>query len=140
MRNCTTLLLLPLLFFLSVSPVFALKKRVYQNTTSTTSTTTSPTVSVRLSANHQNLLLSFSNLNLTKSVSYELTYLSNNIEQGIFGSVDPQKSNSDSRSLYFGTCSKRDCTLHKNITGASLTVTLKLKTNKTITKRYKIKV
>jgi hypothetical protein len=138
MRNCITLLLLSLLLLTTAAPVHALKKRVYRSTN--TATITSPGVSVKLSANHQNLLINFSGLNLAQSVSYELTYLANNIEQGVYGSVDPKKSNSDSRNLYFGTCSKNACTLHKNIANTSLTITLKLKNNKSQIRRYKIKV
>lgn len=138
MRKCILVLLLSLLFLITAIPAHALKKRVYKTTS--TATIISPTVSVKLSANHQNLLINFSSLNLAQSVSYELTYLANNIEQGVYGSVDPKKSNSDSRNLYFGTCSKNACTLHKNITNTSLTITLKLKSNKSQIRRYKIKV
>lgn len=136
MRKCILVLLLSLLFLVTAIPAHALKKRIYK----TTGTATAPAVSVKLSSNHQNLLLNFSGLNLAQSVSYELTYLANNIEQGVYGSVDPKKSNSDSRNLYFGTCSKNACTLHKNIANTSLTITLKLKSNKTQIRRYKIKV
>lgn len=127
-----------LFIFLFSSPSFALKKRVW--TKSSTAVSSYPWITVKLDRYHQNLILSFGSLNKSTSVSYELTYTGNETEQGIFGSIDPSKETSASRTLYFGTCSHKVCTLHKNIKNTRLEVRFKLTSGKTLIKRFRIKV
>lgn len=132
-----TLFLLFCFAFLSYTPALALKKRVW---TTTSSVGSSPFVSIRLSNWKQNVSLTFSNVKLCESITYEITYLSNNLEQGIFGSVKPSEGNTVRRSLLMGTCSHKVCVAHKNITNLRLTVTYKLTSGQPFTKRYRIKI
>jgi hypothetical protein len=55
------------------------------------------------------------------------------------GSITPAGS-TDSRDLYFGTCSHGVCTPHRGIQGATLLIETQLKSGKTHVKRYRIKV
>lgn len=84
--------------------------------------------------------LFLSNLNSATSVTYELTYQSNGISQGIIGTVTPSGSSSEQRALLFGTCSGGVCRYHSNITNAKLVITSKLKSGITTRKTYRIRV
>jgi len=135
-------------FFLSLityhflpSPVLAAKPRVWKTTQTTTATSaTRPTYSVKLRSDRRALNVTFNNVNTANSVSYELTYLSGDLEKGVFGSILSSEGNSATRSLLFGTCSKAVCTYHSNISNMQFKITAKLKTGKTLIKRYTIKV
>ena len=96
--------------------------------------------SAKLSRGTNSVILTLLNLSAVSRIDYILSYTANGIPQGVVGSVTPSGANSDSRDLYFGTCSKGVCTPHLNITNASLTVTTKLKSGGTYTKRYRIKI
>lgn len=95
--------------------------------------------SAKLSRATNSIVLSLFNLNKAKKVSYILSYTANGIDQGVVGAITPNGT-TDSRDLYFGTCSKGVCTAHYNITNATLTVTTTLSSGGITTKRYRIKV
>jgi len=129
------------LFFLTfASPALALKKRVWTGSSATSTVSTSPSASISMTNWKQNVSIRFYNLNLCQSVSYEITYLSNNLEQGIFGSVKASEGRSVSRSLFLGTCSKKVCVAHRNITNLYLTINYKLTSGQNIVKKYRIKI
>lgn len=123
------------------SPVLAAKPRVWKTTQKSTATSAGrPTYSVKLRSDRRALNITFNNVNTANSVTYELTYLSGNLEKGVFGSILPKEGNYATRSLLFGTCSKNVCTYHPNISGMQFKITAKLNTGKTLIKKYKIKV
>jgi len=127
-------------FFFPKAAVAA-KKRVWKVTpvSKGAAAATKPGASVSLRKDYQALIINFYGLNLTNSVSYELTYVANGIEQGVFGAVSPSEGNSTSKTLYFGTCSHAVCTPHKNLKQMRLTISFRLKTGKTLIKKYKVK-
>jgi hypothetical protein len=132
--------ILTIIIFLLLSlnfPALALKKRVWTSS-SASSVGSSPYASIRLTNWKQNVAVTFSNVKLCQSITYELTYLSNNLEQGVFGSVKPTEGNVVSRSLFMGTCSRKVCVAHKNITNLRLEIVYKLTSGQSITKRYRI--
>jgi len=96
--------------------------------------------SARLSRSTNSIIVTFQNLTTTKRVRYELSYLANGIPQGAMGTVLTAVLVSDSRDLYFGTCSHGVCTPHYNITNATLLITTELISGGTNTKRYRIKI
>lgn len=127
--------------FLTLSfpfPTLALKKRVW--TSVSTSTASSPSAYIRLTNWKQNVSITFANVKLCQSITYELTYLSNNLEQGVFGSVKPTEGNTVSRSLFMGTCSRKVCVAHRNITNLRLEITYKLTSGQSMVKRYRIRL
>lgn len=122
-----------------VSPAVAAKKRVYGQTA--VSASKSVIVSPRLRKDRGALLLNISGLSAAKSVTYELTYIGSEQEQGVFGSISSATSaNAASRSLYFGTCSRNVCTPHYGVKNVRLTVVIKTTKGTTITKRYRVKI
>ena len=127
---------LTFLLGLTVSPGHAAKKRV--RTTVVTSKGVAYS-SAKLSRGTNSVILNLLNLDKVSKVSYILSYSANGIEQGAAGSISPAGA-TDSRDLYFGTCSKGVCTPHYNIKNASLTVSVTLKSGGTYTKRYKLKI
>ncbi len=96
--------------------------------------------SARLSRATNSIVATFLNLDKTKRVDYVLSYTANGLGQGAMGALIPTGQSSDSRDLYFGTCSHGVCTPHYNIRNASLTVTTTLTTGATYIKRYRIKI
>lgn len=135
--------LVPCFYLLSFpTEVLAAKPRVWKTTqkTTVTSSATQPTYSVKLRADRRALNITFNNVNTANSVTYELIYLSNDLDKGVFGSILPKEGNYATRSLLFGTCSKNVCTYHPNITNMQFKITAKLKNGKTLIKKYKVKV
>jgi len=126
-------------FFLSPSSAHAAKTRVW-GTKKTATVATRPSFSVKFRSDRRALNVNFYNINLAQSISYELTYLGNDIDQGVVGAVRPSEGNSAFRLLLFGTCSKNVCTYHRNIQNARLVITAKLNNGKTLIKRYTIRV
>ncbi len=104
------------------------------------SVSTGITVNPKLRDNRKALLVYFGNLQNATNVSYTLIYKTNGREEGAGGSIRQSEGNTTSRELLFGTCSKNVCTYHTNITNMKLEVTGQLKSGKTFTKRYRIKV
>lgn len=96
--------------------------------------------SVRLSRSTNSVVLTFLNLNQVKSVTYTLSYIANGIPQGAVGTLSVTGQATDSRDLYFGTCSHGVCTAHYNLKNVTLLVEITLTSGRTYTKRYRIKV
>ena len=92
----------------------------------------------RLSRGTNSVVVSYINLGNVSKASYTLSYLGSGISQGVVGSLTPSGA-SDSRDLYFGTCSHGVCTPHYNIRNAKLVVTTYLKSGGRNVKLYKIK-
>ncbi|MEK9143824.1 MAG: hypothetical protein AAB481_04335 [Patescibacteria group bacterium] len=91
--------------------------------------------SARLSTASRSIIVSFFNLDKVAKISYMLSYTGSSQVQGVGGAITPNGA-TDSRDLYFGTCSKGVCTPHYTIRNATLTVTASLKSGGTRTKRY----
>lgn len=94
----------------------------------------------RLSRNTNSVIVTFQNLSNVKSISYTLAYKSGGTQQGAMGSITPSGAYTETRDLYFGTCSHGVCTPHRNISGATLTITATLNNGKTNTKLYRMKI
>ncbi len=92
-----------------------------------------------LSRSTHSAVITFINLSRVKRIEYTLSYTANGISQGVMGSFAPADQSSDSRNLYFGTCSKGVCTPHVGIQNATLTVTTTTTSGGTNTKRYRFK-
>lgn len=122
-----------------MSPVYALKKRQFPVKKITASNKILTFSKAKLSKNTNSVVVTFMNLNLVDHIDYELTYTANNIPQGAIGQVQPSGS-TESRDLYFGTCSKGVCTPHRNIKNASLIIKSTLKSGGVNNKRYRIKM
>lgn len=120
--------------------VFVVVFIVFLATGQSVSAANTPSFSVKLRKDRKAITAYFNNLKYSTSTSYELTYTGNGIEQGVVGSIYPKEGNVSSRLLLFGTCSKKVCVYHKNIKNTRLTIRSKLKTGKTLIKRFKIKV
>lgn len=96
--------------------------------------------SARLSRSTNSVVLTFLNLNQVKSVTYTLSYIANGIPQGAVGTLAVTGQATDSRDLYFGTCSHGVCTAHYNLKNVTLLVEITLTSGRTYTKRYRINV
>ena len=123
-------LVLIFLSFISASLVIAKKKITHQ-----------PAISIpkhHLRDDHQALVLVLDNMAKAKTVTYNLTYLADNIGQGIEGTYSASLGNAQ-KELVFGTCSKDVCVYDKNITNMILEVKTALKTGKTLVQKYQIK-
>lgn len=129
-----------LVAFLSLisHPVEAAKLRVWGKVSSLAPGRISYS-SARLSRPTKSVLVTFTNLGSVSKANYTLSYSANGIQQGVVGTLSPSGKSSDTRDLYFGTCSKGVCTPHTNITDASLTIATTLKNGRMNTKRYVIK-
>lgn len=132
MKLVIILLFVALLFSPSVS---AAKKRVRIAAPRGISYSTA-----KLSRATNSVVVSFLNLGKIAKVTYVLSYTGSGREQGVVGTLVPTGQATDSRDLYFGTCSKGVCTPHYSIRNATLTVTTELTSGATNIKRYRIKV
>lgn len=122
------------------TPALALKKRVFAPVKKAVVKSSGVSYSrAKLSRPTHSVLLTLINLATVSRVDYVLRYTANGLSQGAVGSKVPGGKSTDSRDLYFGTCSKGVCTPHTNIKNASLTVTTTLKSGKIHSKRYIIK-
>lgn len=83
--------------------------------------------------------VTFQNLESVTRIDYILNYSSNGLEQGAGGSIE-SSSGTETRSLYFGTCSHGVCTPHWNITNAQILVTAHLKNGGSYVKRYRVRM
>jgi hypothetical protein len=127
-----------LLLSVSCTPVMAAKKRVWSAVPQTVSTGT-PSISAKITGWKQYFDLTFRGTTATiNGFTYELTFTGNNLEQGVYGTVNLSEGNV-TRSLYLGTCSHGVCTPYKNISNLHLTITYQTKAGATITKKYKVK-
>ncbi len=123
--------LIVFLLLFSSKQVFALKKRIRA--------ARAVYSSAKLSRGSHSVVATFNVLPGVARFDYTLSYAANGIEQGVVGSFVPTGGGSESRDLYFGTCSKGVCTPHYGITNASLTVTATLRGGATYIKRYSLK-
>lgn len=143
MKNVLKVFILVYFFLftpLVTRPAFALKKRVLTPVKKAAAKTSGVSYSkAKLSRPTHSVLLTLTNLATVFRVDYVLNYSANGLSQGAVGSSIPGGKSTDSRDLYFGTCSKGVCTPHTNITNAKLTVTTTLKSGKIHSKRYLIK-
>lgn len=98
-----------------------------------------PFVSAKLRADRKALIVNFSNLQTAASISYELTYLSEGISQGVAGNITSSSETSTQRELLFGTCSKNVCRYHTGITQMKLVVISSLKSGVKIKKTFRIR-
>lgn len=130
-----------LLFMILLLPhqVLAAKRRININAGSRRAPGVSYS-SAKLSRATNSIVVTFLNLSQVKRVEYVLGYTANGISQGVVGSFVPSGQSTNSRDLYFGTCSKGVCTPHYNIRGASLTVTTTLTSGAISAKRYVIRI
>lgn len=108
-------------------------------TTPVKSTVSGITVSPRLRGDRKALLITFSNLQNAKSVSYTLMYQASGQEEGAGGTLSSLDGN-QSRELLFGTCSKNVCRYHTGITNAKFEVSYTATSGKKYLKRYRIRV
>jgi len=134
MKRCLYIVILFFAFFALLTPVFAAKKRIRAPKIAGVSYS-----SAKLSRNTNSTIVTFLNLGKVKKEDYSLSYTANGIQQGVVGSFIPSGQATESRDLYFGTCSKGVCTPHYGIKNASLTVTTTLKSGASYIKRYKYK-
>jgi len=116
--------------------VYAAKVRVRKPRAATTGISYS---TATVSPNTHSVILSLTNLGTVKSVNYELSYASWNVSQGAMGTIAVTGQTTDSRSLYFGTCSHGVCTPHYSLSStASLLVCMDMKNGTEWCKRYNI--
>lgn len=135
------------LFFLSLTfafathPIYAAKPRIKSVAGTKSSVSSAVGYSkAKLSRNTNSVVVTFQNLGSVSKITYTLSYTANGIEQGVVGSITPSGTATDSRDLYFGTCSHGVCTAHRGIQKAVLIIETKLTSGKTHVKRYRIKI
>lgn len=95
-------------------------------------------VYAKLRSDRKALLVTFSNLQLARAVTYILTYKTDGKDEGVSGSVDTS-GGSASRELLFGTCSSGVCRYHPNLSNMRLEVVSELTSGKKSVKRFRIK-
>ncbi len=137
MKYIFALMLVLAVVFAFPSPTFAAKKRARAAGAIAPKGATYSTA--RLNRPGHSVVVTFVNLKSVSRIEYALSYKANGVEQGAMGSFTPSGQGSDSRDLYFGTCSHGVCTPHYGITGATLVVTTTLTGGSTNVKRYTIK-
>ena len=126
--------------FFSPQLIYAKKKITRINKSKITNQTkypNTPWIKLKLRVDKNSLILAMGDLNLADQLDYTLTYTSANIDQGVSGSLDLEKS-SQQKELIFGTCSGANCTYHQDIKDMFFTIIIKLKSNQTLTRRYQI--
>jgi len=117
-------------------PTYAAKVRIRKPRAAATGISYS---SAQISPNTHSIKLSLTNLANVKSVNYELSYSSWEVPQGAMGSILISGQTTDSRDLYFGTCSHGVCTPHYSLSStASLLVCTDMKNGTEWCKRYNI--
>lgn len=127
------------IFAVAALPVTAAKPRIRTKTAGKSTAASGISYSsVRISRPAHGIVLSLSNLSGVKKVSYELSYEARELPQGVMGAITVNGQTSDSRDLYFGTCSKQVCTPHTDITNAVLTVRVQKNSGAVAAKRYRI--
>lgn len=137
--NLVVLFLVSLSLLIFSPSAHAAKPRVRSTGTKSTTAVTSGYSKAKLSRSTNSVVVTFVNLTNVSRVTYTLSYTANGIAQGAMGSLVPSGS-TDSRDLYFGTCSHGVCTPHRGIQKATLIIETQLKSGKTHIKRYRIKI
>jgi len=133
------IILLIFIFLFFPSPAYARKKLPTRSARTSVSTSALPQTSLKLRGDHLALLLTLTNLDKAKSLSYLLTYDAAGVGQGAEGSHDPALGNTQ-KELVFGTCSANVCTYHQSITDMIFKATIDLKDGRTLTRKYQIKI
>ena len=129
------LLILLIWIYLSLTqPVLALKRRVRFKAAGITFS------GAKLSRPTNSIILTLLNLNRVSKITYTLSYTASGVAEGVVGSITPTGQATDSRDLYFGTCSRGVCTPHNNIANATLVVDTILITGAENRKLYRIKI
>lgn len=100
--------------------------------------TTGVIISPKLRGDRLALIVNFSGLLKTNSVSYTLSYNTNGIPQGVVGTIT-STADTAQREFLFGTCSAGVCRYHSNLTNMKLTVTSNLKSGKRAIKTFRVK-
>lgn len=134
------MVIIVLTFFLLSVPVHAAKSRVIKSVPVARAKVVAGVSysSAKLSSSSRSVIITFANLDKIAKISYMLSYSGSGQTQGVGGAITPSGT-TDSRDLYFGTCSKGVCTPHSSIKNAALTVTATLKSGGTRTKRYTLR-
>lgn len=141
MKKIIWLVVFILLFFypFTLNEAFAKKKIIRQGTTSQASSGGKLVVRPRLRNDRRALIVNFSNLQTVSSFSYELMYTTNNIPQGVAGTITPAGETQTQRELLFGTCSKNVCRYHSGISGMKFKVTSTLKSGVKVRQTFRVK-
>lgn len=133
------IILLIIIFLFFPSPAYARKRLPAHSARVSASTSALPQTGLKLRGDHLALLLTLTNLDKAKSVSYLLTYQAGDIGQGVDGSHDPALGNTQ-KELVFGTCSANVCTYHQAISDMLFQATIGLQDGRTLTRKYQIKI
>ena len=134
------ILLLALATLTLIPSVSAAKPRVRTSGTKSSGAVATGYSKAKLSRSTNSVVVTFINLSNTSRVTYTLSYTANGIDQGAVGSLVPSGAATETRDLYFGTCSHGVCTPHRGVQKAVLLVESQLKSGKTNTKRYRIRI
>lgn len=127
------------LIFLGLTPNQILAKKRIGSGTKSAGVSGGITVSPKLRKDRKALEVSFSSINNAFSSNYELTYLADGIEQGVYGTVSPKPGETfTSRELLFGTCSHGVCRYHQNLKNMRFTVTTNLRNGKKTIRKYRV--
>ena len=128
-----------ILFLLFPTPAYAKKKLPSRSAKAVVSSAALPQTGLKLRGDHLALLLTLTNLDKAKALSYLLTYQTAGVGQGAEGSHDPALGNTQ-KELVFGTCSGNVCTYHRDISDMLFQATIGLKDGRTLTRKYQIKI
>lgn len=134
------ILLLALISLITAPVTLAAKPRVRTAVSKSSGAVATGYSKAKLSRGTNSVVVTFLNLGNVSKVTYTLSYTANGIEQGAMGSVTPAGSSTDSRDVYFGTCSHGVCTPHRGIQNAVLLVETHLTSGRIHIKRYRIKI
>ncbi len=137
-------LLIPFLIFTKEAAAKTLpqaaKNAVKQVSTKTTTGGSTINVTPRMRADKKALVVSFSNLQNAKSVSYMLTYKTSIQQEGAMGGINLTGDSRQTQEILFGTCSKNVCRYHTGIKDTKLEISYTNKAGKKYLKKYKIKI
>lgn len=134
------LIILLLAVSLFAFPIEAAKPRVRTSSAKSAGTAATGYSKAKLSRSTNSVVVTFMNLGNVSRITYTLSYTANGIEQGAVGSLVPSGSGTETRDLYFGTCSHGVCTPHRGIRNAVLLVETQTTSGRTNTKRYRIRI
>lgn len=95
-------------------------------------------VAVSYKLQGSSLVVTFNNLKNVTSLSYTLTYFTDDQQEAAVGTVTPKGKTAETRSILLGTCSGNVCRLHPNLSDGRLEVKAKLKSKKTFSASYNI--
>jgi hypothetical protein len=95
----------------------------------------------KLRADRKALIVTFTNLQNAKSVSYNLVYTQGSGQQeGAGGALNLTGQTTDKAELLFGTCSSGVCRYHSGVKDAKLEVSYTSVNGKRYLKKFKIKI